>query len=455
MMLKYHTELTLLNKGTRMVGDMDDLIYDSLCQPMPAIGYYLDRTLQRLFPDRAIYQGVMQFFDLERFATAGLCEATERDMPHSYRVHYWQRDQGAISRPQDALFDVRWDGEDLSVLITHWQDHNSPYHYAIIAETMETAARFHDAVCEWATRPPAEYILVFDVNGWNSDDRLLAAIKDATLDAVVLHGTLKEEIVGDITSFFGAREIYAEYGVPWKRGILFVGPPGNGKTFLAKTIVNLAEQKCIYVKTFSAGAPDQMGIRAIFEKARELAPCLLVLEDLDSLITPNNRSYFLNELDGFAGNEGVLTLATTNHPERLDPAILDRPSRFDRKYPFPLPEREERRAYVANWNGTLRPALRLSPEGIDRIADVTEDFSFAYLKELFLSALMRWITLRETGVMDTVMEEQADLLREQMVFITEPATDLEAGPSGMHFGRGHMRRGPMGHSGPPNQEFPL
>ena len=133
----------------------------------------------------------------------------------------------------------------------------------------------------------------------------------------------------------------------------------------------MAEQKCIYVKTFSAGAPDQMGIRAIFEKARELAPCLLVLEDLDSLITPNNRSYFLNELDGFAGNEGVLTLATTNHPERLDPAILDRPSRFDRKYPFPLPEREERLAYIANWNHTLRPALRLSAEGIDRVADAT------------------------------------------------------------------------------------
>jgi AAA+ superfamily predicted ATPase len=435
-----------------MADDMYDLIYDSLCQPVPAIGYYLDRALHRLFPDRAVYQGVMQFFDLEGFAAAGLCEVSDRDVPHSYRLNHWQPEVGEISRPQDVLIDVRWEGEDITVLIAHWQDFNSPYHYAIIAQTMETARQFHDAVCAWATRSPTEYILVFDVNGWNRDDHLLAAIKGATLDAVVLHGTLKEEIVGDITSFFAAQELYAEYGVPWKRGILFVGPPGNGKTLLTKSIVNVAEQKCIYVKTFSAGGPDQMGIRAIFEKARELAPCLLVLEDLDSLITPNNRSYFLNELDGFAGNEGVLTLATTNHPERLDPAILDRPSRFDRKYPFPLPEREERLAYIANWNQTLRPALQLSPEGIDRVADATEDFSFAYLKELFLSALMRWITLQETGAMDTVMAEQIDLLRDQMVYITEPANDLPAGAPGMRFGR---RRGPVFHDGPAHHEFPM
>jgi ATP-dependent 26S proteasome regulatory subunit len=62
------------------------------------------------------------------------------------------------------------------------------------------------------------------------------------------------------------------------------------------------------------------------------------------------RTNFLNELDGFAANIGIVTLATTNHPERLDPAILDRPSRFDRKYPFDLPEQPERHAYIVMWN---------------------------------------------------------------------------------------------------------
>jgi hypothetical protein len=67
----------------------------------------------------------------------------------------------------------------------------------------------------------------------------------------------------------------------------------------------------------------------------------------------------LNELDGFAANVGIVALATTNHPERLDPSILDRPSRFDRKYPFDLPELPKRHAYISMWNVPLKPQLQL------------------------------------------------------------------------------------------------
>ena len=63
-------------------------------------------------------------------------------------------------------------------------------------------------------------------------------------------------------------------------------------------------------------------ITAVFQKARRHAPCVLIFEDLDSLVTKHKRSFFLNEMDGFAGNDGILALATTNHPEKLDPAIL-------------------------------------------------------------------------------------------------------------------------------------
>jgi ATP-dependent 26S proteasome regulatory subunit len=140
----------------------------------------------------------------------------------------------------------------------------------------------------------------------------------------------------------------------------------------------------------------------------------------------------LNELDGFALNRGILTLATTNHPERLDPAILDRPSRFDRKYPFEVPERPERWAYLALWNATLKPTLRLSEEGIGVIADQTEGFSFASLKELGLSSMMAWIASLEQSPMDEVMAAQVVTLREQMVSSpAEPALD-EAQIDQMH-----------------------
>ena len=153
-----------------------------------------------------------------------------------------------------------------------------------------------------------------------------------------------------------------------------------------------------------------------------------MLEDLDSLVTSRNRSFFLNELDGFAGNEGILTLATTNHPERLDPAILDRPSRFDRKYPFDLPQVEERASDIDMWNGTLQPDLRLSDRGVMDIAEQTNGFSFAYLKELFISATMRWINAPQPGAMDEVLREQVDGLRDQMAsaIIFEAPSDEEA-----------------------------
>src|SRR5581483_5198304 len=107
-------------------------------------------------------------------------------------------------------------------------------------------------------------------------------------------------------------------------------------------------------------ATDEDNIHKVFDRARKSAPCLLVLEDLDSLLTTHNRSFFLNELDGFAANAGIVTLATTNHPERLDPSILDRPSRFDRKYPFEIPEQDERLAYITLCNETLKLSLRIS-----------------------------------------------------------------------------------------------
>jgi SpoVK/Ycf46/Vps4 family AAA+-type ATPase len=79
----------------------------------------------------------------------------------------------------------------------------------------------------------------------------------------------------------------------------------------------------------------------VFAKARAEAPCVLILEDLDSLINDKNRSFFLNQLDGLENNDGLLVIGSTNHYDRLDPAITKRPSRFDRKLfvSFPLSPR--------------------------------------------------------------------------------------------------------------------
>ena len=120
-----------------------------------------------------------------------------------------------------------------------------------------------------------------------------------------------------------------------------------------------------------------------------------------------------------------MVLATTNHPERLDPAILNRPSRFDRKYHFELPAPPERAAYIGIWNRDLEPDLRLSASGIEAAVAVTDGFSFAYLKELFLSSMMRWIARPGAHSMEQMMGEQRAMLREQMTqAIEEPINDI-------------------------------
>ncbi|HEY7419155.1 MAG TPA: ATP-binding protein, partial [Ktedonobacteraceae bacterium] len=246
--------------------------------------------------------------------------------------------------------------------------------------------------------------------------RLFQDIKNSTFDNLILRGSLKQDIREDLEQFFTAHDTYNAYNIPWKRGILLVGPPGNGKTHAVKAIINGLDQPCLYVKSFhTQHLADEDSIRAVFDRARKTAPCILVLEDLDALLTPQNRSFFLNELDGFAANIGIVTLATTNHPERLDPAILDRPSRFDRKYPFDLPAQAEREAYLAMWNTNLQETLRVSDATIVQLAKATEDFSFAYLKELFLSSMMRWIAHPQQDTMEHTLISQVNVLHEQML----------------------------------------
>jgi len=170
----------------------------------------------------------------------------------------------------------------------------------------------------------------------------------------------------------------------------------NGKTISTKALMNDVSKKTsptvesLYVKSFNSYAGPEHGIRQIFQKARQMAPCLLIFEDIDSLILPNVRSYFLNEVDGLESNHGILMIGSTNHLERLDPGIAKRPSRFDRKYLFDVPSRDERIQYSEYWRKKLRSNKKVEfpKEMSARIADITDLFSFAYMKEAFVAALL-------------------------------------------------------------------
>ena len=131
-------------------------------------------------------------------------------------------------------------------------------------------------------------------------------------------------------------------------------------------------------------------IGSVFAVARAYSPCLLILEDIDTLVSGGFQSYFFNEVDGLANNDGIMMIATTNHLERLDGGLANRPSRFDRKYNFPNPDYNERVLYSEFWRKKLqdKEAVDFPKVLSPAIAKITDDFSFAYMKEAFIATLL-------------------------------------------------------------------
>jgi AAA+ superfamily predicted ATPase len=392
-------------------------ISHTLAEPPAAATYRVSESFAKLNEGSFTLRTDDGRFILRAYATAGLCEMNSKPEIFAHVSAQYDSDDSVIHyRDIDGWFDVNWQGHTLSVLTVTLPAGMFTTLYSWIAgPDKATVERFLIEVIEWNMETHGD-VLVFADEMWQKDRHLAESIKSSTLDNLILSKGLKEELHADLVRFFASEKVFRQYGVPWRRGILLLGPPGNGKTHAIKALINAFDKPCLYVKSTSGDRPSssQVAIRTIFERARATAPCILVLEDLDSLVSDDNRSVFLNELDGFTDNSGILTIATTNHAEKLDVAIIDRPSRFDRKYHFDLPGAVERTAYLEFWNRTVQPELRLSATGPAEIAALTEGFSFAYLKELMMSSIMAWIGVAENGSMDRLMREQVNLLRAQM-----------------------------------------
>lgn len=410
--------------------DESNLLDVELQKRASAIAYGISRGLTQLCPGKAILEAKNETFDVQEYAAAGHCTVAAKPGVHSQIETQWTGPgQGILHRDGTAWFMVSWRNHAIEVVTTSWRD---PFQRVcwqwIIAENRDIAADFFDAVCEWCHETRGE-VLVFSEGEWQKDAELFRAIAATGFDSLVLRGTLREELRCDFEQFLASRQVYERYGVPWKRGALFLGPPGNGKTHCVKALVHALNIPCLYVQSFKGCySSDNSGIKSVFQRARKSIPCLLVLEDIDALVAPESRAFFLNELDGFAENVGVITVATSNHPERLDPSILERPSRFDRKYYFGPPGEAERLAYLSLWHDRFAPEMRLCCAETREAVNVTEGFSFAYLKELVLSSVTSWMSARTAGGMGTIVRAQAAKLRDQM-FCDGSGADREERPA--------------------------
>lgn len=205
--------------------------------------------------------------------------------------------------------------------------------------------------------------------------------KDTTWEDLFLPKDIKEELRNLVENFLASQEFYLQNRIPWKRGILLYGKPGNGKTSIIRTIMSMYNFKPV---TIAPGVNDE-AVREAFTYAEEQSPALLYFEDLDSLLEKNvDISSFLNLMDGISAKNGLLVVATANDIKKLKSNITDRPSRFDRKFEIPLPNQEMAYIYLRRWFGNL-----ITVQKCRELAKYAEkhQFSYAYLKELYISAM--------------------------------------------------------------------
>ena len=200
---------------------------------------------------------------------------------------------------------------------------------------------------------------------------------------------------------------YEKRGIRQPSGVLFIGNPGNGKTLMAKALAGEANMNFIATKatdfqsSFMAVGPAK--VKALFNRARRHAPCIVFIDEFDgigekrnyagqAIDKENNRiiTSLLNELDGFSGHStGVLVVGATNNIQDLDPALI-RPGRFDRKYLIPAPDKQAREELIGLYSKgrSLDDSITLN-----RLVNMTDGLSAAAIESIMNEAII--ITIEE------------------------------------------------------------
>ena len=230
-----------------------------------------------------------------------------------------------------------------------------------------------------------------------------------------------KESLKEIVDYLHNPKKYTEAGASMPKGILLVGPPGTGKTMLAKAVAGEASVPFFsmsgseFVEMFVGMGASK--VRDLFKQAKEKAPCIVFIDEIDAIGQKRNAgsiggndereqtlNQLLTEMDGFEENTGVIILAATNRPESLDPA-LTRPGRFDRRVPVELPDLQGREAILK----VHAKKIRVAPDvDFHTIARMAAGASGAELANIVNEAALRAVRQNRTVVTEADLEESIE-----------------------------------------------
>ena len=232
-----------------------------------------------------------------------------------------------------------------------------------------------------------------------------------------------KENLSEIVDYLHNPQKYTEAGASMPKGLLLVGPPGTGKTMLAKAVAGEADVPFFsisgseFVEMFVGMGASK--VRDLFKQAKEKAPCIVFIDEIDAIGQKRNSgsmggndereqtlNQLLTEMDGFEGNTGVIILAATNRPESLDPA-LTRPGRFDRRVPVELPDLAGREAILKVHAKKIKTAEDVNMHTIARMASGA---SGAELANIINEAALRAVRNGRTIVNEADLEESIEVV---------------------------------------------
>ena len=263
--------------------------------------------------------------------------------------------------------------------------------------------------------------LMFGGMGKSNAKIYVQSTKGIRFDDVAGEDEAKESLA-EIVDYLHNPQKYTDVGASMPKGVLLVGPPGTGKTMLAKAVAGEAN-----VPFFSMSGSEfvemfvGMGaikVRDLFKQAKEKAPCIVFIDEIDAIgkkrdnqLSSNDEreqtlNQLLTEMDGFEGNNGVIILAATNRPESLDPA-LTRPGRFDRRVPVELPDLAGREAILKVHAKKIKTADDVDFHTIARMASGA---SGAELTNMINEAALRAVRNNRTVVTEADLEESIEVV---------------------------------------------